>query len=279
MSEHPEDRQMARLVDADHATVPPPDLAALRAGGRRRLLRRRLALSAATAAVVAVVAVPVAVAGLGDGDRAVEAPPATQGTTQGPSPSATPAPTSAPTSEPGTEVTSEAVPPPPPDVEEVRVPLPGGGSFTGVLETGTVLGETIEMTPYEGYPRFAYAAREGGSTCLSVGVRVDGRIVRMVCTLTIPVDDRWVMWNGYREDPGTYELLGALPGDVDVSIGPDGGDPRPVTTRRTDVLPGYTVFLDEAPWDESWDPLQPAPLTVTTSAGDRYPLSRHTYVS
>lgn len=258
-----EDQQMAALVAADRPVGTPPDLVALRAGGRRLVRRRRFAAGAAAAAVALAVGVPLAVVG-GDDGRAVEVPPASQSTSAAPSPS--PSPT-----------TSEA---PLEREQEVRVPLPGGQSTTGVLETGTILGATVEMTPYEGYERFAYAAGSGESACLSVGLRVDGQVVRLLCAVQVPLDERFVMWNGYRDGEGDgYELLGVFAGDTSVSIGPAGGAARSVTTRRTDVLPGYTVVLDQAPWDESWDPLQAAPLTVTTGSGETFTLRRNSYVS
>ena len=39
------------------------------------------------------------------------------------------------------------------------------------------------------------------------------------------------------------------------------------------------VVLDQAAWDESWDSLQAAPLTVTTGSGETYTLRRNSYVS
>lgn len=261
-----EDQQMAALVAADRPAATPPDLVALRAGGRRLVRRRRLAAGAAAAAVALAVGVPLAVVG---GDESA-APDRGQVATSTAEPTPAPSPTAATTEAPAERE------------QEVRIPLPGGQSTTGLLETGTILGETVEMAPYEGYERFAYAAGTAESACLSVGLRVDGQVVRLLCAVQVPLDDRFVMWNGYRDDNGEgdgYELLGVFGGDTSVSIGPDGGPSRPVTTRRTDVLPGYTVVLDQAPWDASWDSLQAAPLTVTTGSGDTYTLRRNSYVS
>ena len=69
------------------------------------------------------------------------------------------------------------------------------------------------------------------------------------------------------------------PGDVQVSIDAAGEEPRPVTEVRTSILPGYTVFYDVGQWRDSWDPNQPAPLTITTSDGAEIKIRSRTYVS
>ena len=79
--------ELERIVAADHADVPPPDLAVLAAAGRRRLRRRRAATSVASVAVAAVLAVPTyVVASSAGGERdasgatvASSAPAARQG--------------------------------------------------------------------------------------------------------------------------------------------------------------------------------------------------------
>ncbi|MDO9455966.1 hypothetical protein [Nocardioides sp.] len=277
MTDRTEDRRMAALVASDRPSGLPPDLDGLRAGGRRRLWRRRAAVAGAAAAVVLAIGVPLALVG-GDDGRSDSLPEATQP----PTPSSTPTPRPSPTA-PGVD-------PAPTRAESVRVPLSGGTFLTGELEEGEIIGATVDLGTYEGYDKVLYPARQpSGDACLSVGLRVDGRLVRLLCAV-VPVadtDDRFVMWGGAREEPGTvasvdgpgYLLVGAVPGDTEVAIAAEGDEPRPVTTVRTDVFPGYTVFVDEAPWDAAWDGLQLAPLTVTTGSDLSLDVRRRSYVS
>ncbi len=173
-----------------------------------------------------------------------------------------------------------------------EAPLPGGGSLVGTWEAGTVLGEVERVGTQDGYERVLYAAEsisEDGEphTCVSVGVRVDDRILRFLCAVT-PLDDGdKELWGGGRYEeigatdvagPG-YLVVGSAEGDVDVSVAEPGAEPRAVTGRSTSVLPDHTVFYDQGAWDEGWDPLQLAPLTVTTSAGDSLSVPKDSYES
>lgn len=277
----PVDHEMAALVATDRASSPPPDLAALRAGGRRRLRRQRAALAAAASAVVLAVGVPVAV--LAGDDRA--------GPDRGPVATPDASPSSAPTSAPTTPATDA---PPVTTDRRGEVPIPGGGSLVGTWEDGTVLGDVVRVGRVHGYPQVVYAAENrrsaGTDRCVSVGVRVDGRILRLLCAVTEVASgdvDGYPMWGGAAlEDavepsvPGAgYLLLGVVPGDTEVSVVADDADPRPPTGRRTDILPGHTVFYDEAPWQDGWDPLRLAPLTVTTGSGLTLSVPERSYVS
>ncbi|WP_134767222.1 hypothetical protein [Nocardioides sp. 1609] len=288
----PDDDAMARLVAADPTAPVPPDLTALRAGGRRLVRRRRLAVGAAAAAVVLAVGVPLAVVGGQDEAAPDPGPAVTSDARPDPSDPPSTAPTSAPTS-PGGGATDNVDPPPPGSVEPVRVPIPGGGRFSGEWEEGVILGEMVELGDYYGYEQVLYAAAPGPAAddgaCISIGVRYQGRILRLLCAIGPAADtsERFVMWGGMREEPGVvdavegsgYLLVGSVPGDAEVSIAAEGQAPRPVTTARTDVVPGYTVFIDQAPWVESWDELQLAPLTVTTDTDLRLDVRRRSYVS
>ncbi|WP_137293769.1 hypothetical protein [Nocardioides dongxiaopingii] len=287
----PDDDAMARLVAADPTTPTPPDLAALRAGGRRLVRRRRLAVGAAAAAVVLAVAVPLAVVGGPDGVAPDSGPAAPSSTRPDPSTAPTTGSTTA-TTPPDAGATDNVDPPPPGTVEPVRVPIPGGGRFSGEWEEGEILGEMVELGDYYGYEQVLYAAATGpgaADACLSLGVRYQGRILRLFCATAPAADtsERFVMWGGMREEPGVvdtvegpgYVLVGSVPGDAEVSISAQGQATRPVTTARTDVVPGYTVFVDQAPWVESWDELQLAPLTVTTDGDLSFDVRRRSYVS
>lgn len=289
MNEHPAseldlDHELRALVRADPTSSTRPDLPALRAGGRRRLVRRRLALGAGALAVAAVIAVPLAVVGLGEDDgRAVEAPVAT--------PPPTPSPTPAPTPAPGPTTSASAS-----LVESERIPISGGRFITGLWNDGPFLGGQVRVGVYEGFEKVVYAsATEDGTPCVSLGLRVEGRILQLLCAVN-PGDpatqrperpERFVMWGGAREEADQdtaaggphYLLIGVVPGDTDVSIAAEGETPRPVSTTSTGVLPGYTVFVDTAPWDDAWDPLQLAPLTVTTGSGLTLDVPRRSYVS
>lgn len=280
MTRDPEDLAMAALVEADRATTPPPDLAALRTGGRRHLRRRRLAGVAVTVAVVAAVAVPAAVVSGRDDDRAGRLPATTTTATTSPTPTAAPD---------DAEVT-DPDPPPVTAEEEGEVELSDGSRQGGTWEGADVLGATIRLTSLKGFERVLYARREAaGDICLAVGLRVGRRILRLLCAVTPadPATERFVMWGGARIAEGIedddlrphYLLVGVVEGDTEVSVAAAGQAPRAVTTRRTDVLPGSTVFVDEAPWDEGWDPLQLAPLIVTTGSGLRLEVPTRSYVS
>ena len=254
------DDDLAALVAAEPTHAPPPDLAALRAGGRRLVRRRRLATGAAAAVVALAVGVPLAVVGSGDEstapDRGLVA--TATSTPTAPSPSAQP-------SQPA----------------EVSVPLPGGLRQELLPESGEVLGEELAAGDFYGYERVVYAAESDGVTHVVVGIRYRGRLLRVVAALT-PLDveepDGVDLWGGYRDDDGTYLLVGSVPGDVGLDLGVR-ESLRPPTRSSTEVLPGSTVFYDTGPWREEWDPLQAAPLDLRLSDGTVVAVRGRTYVS
>ncbi|MCW2816640.1 MAG: hypothetical protein JWN84_4095 [Nocardioides sp.] len=263
MSEQAEERQLAAIVAADRASTPPPDLVALRAGGRRLVRRRRLAAGAAAAVVALAVGVPLAVVGTGDESTAPD---------RGLVATATPTPTAPP---------SSAQPAQPSQPAEVSVPLPGGLRQDLLPETGEVLGEVVAAGDFYGYEQVVYAAESAGGTYVVVGIRYRGRLLRVVAALS-PLDveepDGVDLWGGYRDDDGTYLLVGSVPGDVDLDLGVR-ESLRPPTRSSTEVLPGFTVFYDTGPWREEWDPLQAAPLDLETSDGTVVDVRGRTYVS
>ena len=247
----------AALIAADRAQVAPPDLAALRAGGRRRLRRRRLAVGAGVAAVAAVLVIPVAV--LGGDDRAAPDVPVV----------------SDPPSSPAASPTYHR-----PEQGSVDVP---GGRVRGQYENGTLLGDPLVLGRLGGQQEILYAMRgpgleppgRGGPvdyTYVSTGVRDGSRVLRLGGVISLRGDDNAdgiELYDGARIDGFAgrapyYRVMGTVRGDVEVTVtGPD-GVARPVTGSSTTMVPGYTVFYDQAPWDESWDPLQLAPLTIST---------------
>lgn len=270
------DDDLAVLVAAEPTHPGAPDVARLRAGGRRRLRRRRLAAGAAVAALVVAVGSPFLVGG--ERDRvAIDPAPA--------------APTVSPTVRDTTVRDPMPDRPPASRYDRGEAPLQGGGVLVGAWEDGEVVGRVVSLGTYDdGYERFLYAAeaqpRDGEPyTCVSVGVRVDGRMLRLVCALS-PLDpDGPVLWGGGRREEGVpaglatagYLVVGAVRGDTDASVTAPGKGPRPVSGWSTAVLPGWTVFHDQAGWEEAWDPLQLAPLTVSTGSGERLGIRERSY--
>lgn len=265
-----EDQQMAALVAADRPAGSAPDLVALRAGGRRLVRRRRLAAGAAAAAVALAVGVPLAVVG---GDEST-APDQTQ--------VATTTPSEPPTTRTTTEPAVEGDPLP----AEVRVPLPGGQFQELLPEDGEIRGDEVVVGDFSGYEQVLYAAQRtfpgetAPATYVAVGIRYEGRLLRVVSALApmdVPEPDGVDLWGGYREDDGSYLLVGSAPGDVEVEAARD-AESVPVTGRSTTVLPDYTVFYDTGAFQDSWDPLQAAPLTLLVD-GEPLEVRGRTYVS
>lgn len=269
------DNEMGRLVAADPTPGGTPtseDLARLHRRGRRGVRRRRATQVIAAAACAAVVGGGVlAVRDLGAGPTP---PPALT------SPSQTSASTEAPSPEPTD----------PADAEDLTrsVELPNGQQLAGELETGEILGDMLEIGRIGEHREVIYAARgdydpsKGTevTTVVSVGVRVDGELIRLMAVL-LPADarqqpDGTALYDGSRLDQEWsgephYRLYG-LTRQVDgrtaeVTVHAPGGPSRPVLNRSGTVLPGWTVFVDEDSWDPSWDVLRLAPLTVTLADG------------
>ena len=125
-----------------------------------------------------------------------------------------------------------------------------------------------------------YAARRPEANVVSIGLRDGGRVVRTVPSVLTPEDvdapDGIDLYGGDvlgergpddRVAEGTYLLVGSVPGDVEVSVTEPGGSRRRVTGSSTRTLRGFTVFYDTGDWERTWDQVQLAPLTVTTSDG------------
>lgn len=274
------DDDLALLVAAEPTYPGAPDVARLRAGGRRRLLRRRLATGAAATALVVAAGVPLLVGSDRD-PVAIDPAPAAPTTSSGSPDTAVP---DADADADGVKVSR---------YERGEAPLQGGGALVGAWEDGEIVGRVVSLGTYDdGYERFLYAAEAKPSrgepfTCVSVGVRVEGRMLRLLCALT-PLDpDGPVLWGGGRHEEGVpaglesagYLVVGAVRGETGVSVATPGRAPQPVSGRSTAVLPGWTVFHDQAAWDEEWDALQLAPLTVSTGAGQRLEVRERSYES
>ena len=148
-----------------------------------------------------------------------------------------------------------------------RPERPERGVVAGVVgewETATPLGGTLVIGPLNGRDHLLYAVQAPEGVRISTGLRQGDRLLRTAVVLQS--DAGLDLYGGDRLDQGEYRLLGAVPGTPEVEVaGPD-GSPRPVSATSTEVLPGWTVFVDRAPWGAGWDPLQLAPLEVT--AGD-----------
>ena len=160
-------------------------------------------------------------------------------------------------------------------------PEPGQvGSIQGEWENGELLGEPLEIGDRTlPFAEVLYAAQRDGLTYVATGVRDGSRTLRTIQALT-PEDEEAAdgvdLYGGYvlgdrgpddRVADGSYLLVGSVPGDVEVVVVGAGGQSRPVTATSTTALPGYTVFYDTGDWEQDWDQVQAAPLTVTTSDG------------
>ena len=164
-----------------------------------------------------------------------------------------------------------------------RAPQPDPGvvgAVQGEWEDGDLLGEPIEIGDRTlPYAEMLYAARRADVTYVAAGVRSGSRTLRTIQMLTPETEeaaDGIDLYGGYvlgdrgpddRVREGSYLLVGSVPGDVEVAVVQPDGASRPVTAMSTSTLPGYTVFYDTAGWDQDWDQVQAAPLTVTTSDG------------
>ncbi|GAA5146055.1 hypothetical protein GCM10023340_16390 [Nocardioides marinquilinus] len=271
---------MAALVaaDRDATDVPAPDLARLRAGGRRLVVRRRLAAGAAALVVVGTAAVSAAV--LVGGDE-----PTGSGVATDPSPtppSASPTPTSTPTVR-----TGPVAPRPPETLEKGRLQTPLG-YVNGEWEAAPPLGEVLTVGRAGRYDEVLYGADLDGEPVLVRGLRDGDRLLRVFVPLTpqglrrddVALYDGFLL--GLPGDPvdttgGYYLLQGVARGDVTFSISAPGEQPRPVTGSSTEVIEGYTVFYDVGDWRQGWDPLKAAPLTLTTDADRTVDVREVTY--
>ncbi|WP_182523575.1 hypothetical protein [Nocardioides dongkuii] len=271
MNDTDTDRRMFELVAAEPDAVGPPDVSAITRRARRHVVRRRAAAGLGVLAVAATVVVGVAVQ-QDDVERGREAPPVSS-----PSPTATASPTATPARpEPGS------------------VRLPGGVRLTGEYEQGEVVGEVVDLGRLGDHEEVLYAARgsldlsdPGASTTyVAAGVRVDDRILR-----TMPVawpgqagdePDQATLYDGHRidmygfRDP-YYRLFGLARGQVAPTIELPDGRSRATTLASTEVLPGWTVFVDEGPWDPAWDALQAVPAVLDLGDGRELDVRERTW--
>jgi hypothetical protein len=147
---------------------------------------------------------------------------------------------------------------------------------SGEWEEAALLGKPLALPGAQ----ILYAARRPEANVVSIGLHDGGRIVRTVPSVLTPEDvdapDGIGLYGGDvlgergpddRVAEGTYLLVGSVPGDVEVSVTEPGGSRRPVTGSSTRTLRGFTVFYDTGDWEQTWDQVQLAPLTVTTSDG------------
>lgn len=164
-----------------------------------------------------------------------------------------------------------------PEPGEVEV---AGTRVTGEWEDGELLGEPLDLGPAGlPYAQLLYAARRPDVNAVSVGVRDDDRILRSIQALTpeaVTEPDGIDLYGGgvlgergpdERVADGSYLLIGSVSGDVEVMVTHPDGSTHSVTGSSTEVLRGFTVFYDVGDWEDGWDQVQLAPLTVTTNDG------------
>lgn len=163
-------------------------------------------------------------------------------------------------------------------------PPAGDLDVVGDWETGELLGERLPAGTAYGAPQIVYAVRdsasEQGYALVSLGLERDGRIFRTLPAL-VPQSEEAAdgidLYGGNLVD-GSYELVGAVPGSVTVSI--EGADGRlaDVASQSSAVLPGWTVFHHRAKWQADWDEVQLAPVVVTTDEGVRVAVRDRSWV-
>ena len=191
----------------------------------------------------------------------------------GPSNDTRPGPAGTPTA----GQTDPASPEDPPSIEQGDIKTSEGASVTGEWEDGEMLGEPIVIGAVEGHQEILYAARRtfadsvGGkpTTYVATGLRDGERVLRTVLALQPTVVDEADgvdLYGGFRTewpyDTPSYRVIGSVKGDLEVRFAEAGFPDRPATQSSTTILPGYTVFYDQAEWNPSWDVLKTAPLTV-----------------
>lgn len=182
-------------------------------------------------------------------------------------------PTASTTATPSGTTSDKDEPPAPPEQGEIKT---SEGNIIGVWEDGELLGTPLEIGMVDGHEEILYAARRvfedspGGEpmTYVATGLRDGDRILQTVSPLApmeVKEPDGVDLYGGDRRPDGTYRLIGSVPGAVAPSI-TDGTEPaHEMVTSSTEILPGYTVFMDTGEWRSEWDATQLAPLTVVTA--------------
>jgi hypothetical protein len=264
--------QLERIVAADHADVPPPDLAVLVAAGRRRLRRRRTATGIASVAAAAVLAVPAyVVATLAGGERDAS----------------------------DTTVASSA-----PAVRQgcVLCRPPAASSRT---ETGVLLGEPLVIgTQPGGVEEVLYAVRTDGTDLLTgeqgpvdvlkLGWRQEAELHPAASTVQpgydgiSPDGDPVRFWSSYsvQRQADEFLVVGYVEGaPAEVSWSTPAGDSGPVDATSTAVIDDYTVFYLTRPLPDGSEPPSyrqvPAPggdtaIEINPRGGFPPPLTIHT---
>ena len=245
--------QLERIVAADHADVPPPDLGVLTAAGRRRLRRRRAAISVAAVAAAAVLAVPTyVVATSAGGERDAS----------------------------GTTVASGA------PAERQGCVLCRPPAASGRTEAGALLGEPLVIgTQPGGVEEVLYAVRTDGTDLatgeqgpvdvLMLGWRQAGELQPAAWTVQpgydgiSPDGDPVRFWSSYSVQRRADEFLvvGYVDGaPAEVTWSTPTGDSGPVDGTSTSVINDYTVFYLTRPLPDGFEP--PSYQQVPTPGGD-----------
>jgi hypothetical protein len=246
--------QLERIVAADHADVPPPDLALLIAAGRRRRRRRRTAACIASVAAAAVLAVPtyvVATSAGGERDGS------------------------------GTTVASGT------SAARQGCVLCRPPAASGRPETGALLGEPLVIgTQPDGVDEVLYAVRtdgtdlrtgeEGPVDVLKLGWRQAAEIHPAASTVQpgydgiSPDGDPVQFWSspGVQRQADEFLVVGYVDGaPAEITWSTPNGDSGPVDGTSTAVIDGYTVFYLTRPLPAGSEP--PSYRQVPAPGGDK----------
>lgn len=246
------DDDLTRLVREDPLHTGVADTPGLIRAGSRLRRRRQLAVVAGAGLAAAAVVAPFML--LGGSSDTVGLSPATS-----PSPGA------------DASVTVDGLKPDAtPGVCGVAVCKPNQGTY-GVLERGEQIGTQLEMGTFDGNTEVLYAARTKGFDTrtgkpldsvdvISTGIVVEGRLRRTVWAFQ-PQQDELAgplgLYGGQRtlsaDGQAHFGIFGYVKGEHTEITATSGGQTRAVSGLSTEVYPGYTVFYDTAPWEETWE--------------------------
>jgi len=243
------DEDLARLVHEDPLPTGVADTAGLIRAGSRLRRRRQLAVAAGAGLAAAAVVAPFML--LGGGSDTVALSPATS-----PSPASD-----------ATVPVDGLKPDATPGVCGVAVCKPNKGE----LERGEPIGTSLEMGTFDGNTEVLYAARNKGFDTrtgkpldsvdvIATGIVVEGKLRRTVWAFQPHQDalagplglyggDRTLTENGEAH----FGVFGYVKGEHAEITATSGGQTRAVSGLSTEVYPGYTVFYDTAPWNETWE--------------------------
>ncbi|KRF15529.1 hypothetical protein ASG90_12645 [Nocardioides sp. Soil797] len=199
--------------------------------------------------------------------------PGLVGSSDNSSPAPAGPPTASNSASPSESKSLKDKPPAPPEQGEVKT---SEGNIIGIWEDGEMLGTPLQIAMVDGHEEILYAAKRvfedspGGKpmTYVAIGLRDGDRVLQTVSALApmnVEEADGIGLYGGERRPDGTYRLIGSVPGSGDPSI-TDGSEPaHEMVTSSTEILPGFTVFMDTGAWRSGWDATKLAPLTVITS--------------